>query len=409
MNKEIDIIIPALNAGYTIDKTLMSIAIQNIVDKVCVIIVDDCSNKEHQELYHKYMDMFKDYFKLNYLRLKTNCGPGAARREGFNFGNSKFVTFIDADDVYATSTSLFTLYNEINKEEHNNINYITSIFQEEIRDNEGNFVSYLDHTNDSTWVFGKIYRREALEKYHIMFNNSTSNEDCGLNTLFILCNKPEDCGYINRLTYCWNYNPKSITKNNDYSYNGLKGFIYNHIWVVHEMEKRMEEYEELNTDQYKLQLIKQIINTLSLCYIYHQTLIRDSRPIEQIEQYISWVVDFYRDVYIRYRNYITRELFTTCYKAIREAQELQLHNWIETTSVLEFLNFIDNEMLNECNIKPVLDTNTGEVRGYIRIKDIPINPETQEFILEDVDESKFLNLNDLDLYLQKDKRYNMFN
>ena len=54
MNKEIDVVIPAYNAGYTIDKTLMSIAIQSIVDSVCVIIVDDVSDEEHTKLYHKY-------------------------------------------------------------------------------------------------------------------------------------------------------------------------------------------------------------------------------------------------------------------------------------------------------------------------------------------------------------------
>ena len=94
--KEIDIVIPAYNAGYTIDKTLMSIAIQNIVDKFCVIIVDDCSDKEHRELYQKYISQFEPYFRIDYIKLKENGGPGKARAEGLKFGNSKYVTFIDA-------------------------------------------------------------------------------------------------------------------------------------------------------------------------------------------------------------------------------------------------------------------------------------------------------------------------
>ena len=82
--KIVDIVIPAYNAGNTIDKTLMSIAIQNIVDKLCVIIVDDCSDKENQDLYHKYMEMFKrDYSRMCDIYERMNyCPLGAGALAG---------------------------------------------------------------------------------------------------------------------------------------------------------------------------------------------------------------------------------------------------------------------------------------------------------------------------------------
>ena len=351
--KIIDVVIPAYNAGHTIDKTLMSIAIQSIVDKVCIIIVDDCSNKEHQELYHKYMEMFKPYMRIDYVRLKHNSGPGGARQAGLDFGNSELVTFIDADDVLATSTSLFTLYKDI----YNNptVNYSNSIFQEEVRDNEGNFVGYFDHTNDMTWMFGKIYRRSYLKKYNIHFNNSFSNEDCGFNTLCLLCNDTENSSlYIDRLTYCWNFNENSITKNNDYSFWGLKGYIYNNIWAISEIEDKINDKNlDLNNITTTSRLVNHIVNVLVLCYLYYESLLRDRRNKEQIDLYLSWCVDFYRDIYIRYRNIISQELFVNCYKTMRQSNERLLENWVETISILEFINKLNNLMLDSSNLQTV--------------------------------------------------------
>jgi glycosyltransferase involved in cell wall biosynthesis len=343
-DKLIDIIIPAYNAGNTIDKCLMSIAIQNIVDKVNVIIVDDCSDKIHRDLYYKYKSYFKQYFPISIHSLKRNCGPGGARNYGLNLATSMFITFIDADDVFATSTSLFTLYKDIYN--NPNVNYSNSVFQEEVKNENGEFVGYYDHKNDMTWMFGKIYRLEFLRKYDIQFNNSRSNEDCGFNTMCMLCTeKNNDSLYIDRLTYCWNYNPASITKNNDYSFYGLKGYLYNNIWAVHEIQDRIcNEKYNLNNDVIKNKLKHHIINTMIMSYIYYEKLRKENRSQEQINLYLGWVVDYYRDVYIRYREIISQADFTTCYKQVKANNEYLLSDWVETISVLEFLVQIDKLM-----------------------------------------------------------------
>ena len=54
----IDIIIPAYNAHDTLYKTLSSIALQTIKDKVNVYIINDYSKKS----YKKEIDTFKDIF-----------------------------------------------------------------------------------------------------------------------------------------------------------------------------------------------------------------------------------------------------------------------------------------------------------------------------------------------------------
>ena len=46
----IDIIIPAYNAHNTIKKTLISICMQTVKDKINVYIIDDCSNEDYKEI-----------------------------------------------------------------------------------------------------------------------------------------------------------------------------------------------------------------------------------------------------------------------------------------------------------------------------------------------------------------------
>ena len=407
MDKTIDVIIPAYNAGNTIDKTLMSIAIQSIVDKVCVIIVDDCSNKENQDLYHKYMEMFKPYMRIDYVRLKKNVGPGGARQAGLEFGNSDFVTFIDADDVFATSTALFVLDNEINKGDE--ICYCNSIFQEEVKDSNGNFYAYYDHTNDMTWMFGKIYRRSFLNKYSIRFNNSRANEDCGFNTICSLCNFEGHNSYVDRLTYCWNYNDSSITKNNDYNFNGLRGYIYNNIWSIHEFENRLlnrdnqfsdEVAQELNIEDSKTRLVSHVVNTMNLLYFYYESLVREGRSTEQIDTYKNWVLNFYRDVYIRYRNVISRSLFVNSYKRVRSNNERLIENHVESISVLEFIAKIDELLLSAESIKTITDEK-GNFIGYIKddvykqIVDNDLNEEDKANIIK----TNLIKMAELDKYI----------
>ena len=71
----IDIIIPAYNAHNTIKKTLISICMQTVKDKINVYIIDDCSNEDYKEI----INIFKDKINIKYYKLKENSGPGVAR------------------------------------------------------------------------------------------------------------------------------------------------------------------------------------------------------------------------------------------------------------------------------------------------------------------------------------------
>ena len=206
----IDIIIPAYNAHKTIRRTLNSISNQTIVDLIKVYIINDFSKKD----YSAEISTFEKHIKIQELKLSKNLGPGSARQYGIDNSNSKYIVFIDADDIFAKQNSLEVLLKSI---EENNADVVISNFYEE--DEKGD---YIEHNNDKIWLHGKIYKRSFLKKHNIKFNNSRANEDNGFNQLIFLHDSIVNT--IEDYTYIWNYYANSITRKNnqEYNWNGLE-------------------------------------------------------------------------------------------------------------------------------------------------------------------------------------------
>lgn len=225
-NNKIDVIIPAYNVpDKLLFECLSSIAIQEIKEDIKITIVDDASTEEN---YENICQLFNSFLDIQILRMNENGGPGVARQYGLDHTENEFVTFIDADDIFADSFSLFFLRSAILESPLNQM--ATGEFQELIS-NEFVDVSFLTHEQDLTWMFGKLYRRLFLEKHQISFHpTSRANEDAGFNALCkIYCmasEETENITYVPASVYFWrNHNDNSITRQNDnnYSLTGKKG------------------------------------------------------------------------------------------------------------------------------------------------------------------------------------------
>ena len=204
----IDIIIPCYNAHSTIEKTLNSIIIQNIKDKVKVLLVDDASNKSYESIVDKY----KEYIDISLLTLKENVGPGIAREKGIKYTKSKYIVFIDSDDLFMNAYSLEVLYNAIEE----GYDLVASQQYNEKGD------IYIVTSGD---LHGKIYRRKYIEDNNIHFNNTRVHEDNYFNNYVFLSGarlkKVEIC------TYYYVYNEKSITNADDLEIERLEIYFNN--------------------------------------------------------------------------------------------------------------------------------------------------------------------------------------
>ena len=93
---EVDIILPNYNSKDFIEKTILSILNQTYT-KWKLIIIDDSSDLETRKKIFK----FKKFKKVKIYFLKKNRGAGYCRNFGIKKSNSKYIAFIDSDDIWS--------------------------------------------------------------------------------------------------------------------------------------------------------------------------------------------------------------------------------------------------------------------------------------------------------------------
>ncbi len=106
-------------------------------------------------------------FPIKQICLKENGGPGVARQAGLDTAKGEYVMFCDADDILHNVGVLGALMQEADKSAPD---IITSSWLEELRDEKGNYW-YTTHERDSTWMHGKLFRRQFLQGNNIRFHD----------------------------------------------------------------------------------------------------------------------------------------------------------------------------------------------------------------------------------------------
>ena len=327
---KIDVIIPAYKAQKTILRTLSSIAMQSIVDDLEVTIVNDADGIGYQE----YVDMFSPYMKIQELVMPVNGGPGDARQYGIDHTTNPLVTFIDADDTFAGAFSLKILREQLLMEDHNVV-CVGSFIEDQLK-------MYLPHQNDTVWMFGKLYKRDFINKYKIRFKpGSRANEDAGFNMLCkLFANQNEQIKFIPDTAYFWHFKEDSITRINNcqYSYDqSFVGYTANMIYALQYAEK-------INPFNNNLLPMKVMI----MCNLYEyfiETVARDKRFIEQN---LNCCKDFYKEIYKEIEPKISDEVLAEVYNEIMKNAYAgnKLFKVIPSMGIKEFLEKLKEEKIN---------------------------------------------------------------
>lgn len=329
--KKIDVIIPAYQAQNTIDKTVASIAIQNIADDIRVTIVNDGEKGN----YKKTIDRFKDMIEIKEIKMPKNGGPGVARQYGIDNTNCPYFTCIDADDTFSGAFALAVLLRGF--EQNPNQSAVIGAFAEE---HEG--LQFLAHQMDLVWMFGKLYRREFIDKFNIRFNSTRANEDNGFNTLLRLCvTDQEPIGFIQDNVYFWHSKKDSITRINncEYSYNqSFVGYTDNMIYAITEAKKR---------NPFNGNIMLWATQTMFHLYTYYmQTCERDERFKDQNYQ---CCIKYYQSVFKRIRPDLSDNVFKEIYSNV--VQQSDMRNIAPDVTIYQFLDKLDIEPKIEFEIE----------------------------------------------------------
>ena len=93
-NPLISVVIPVYNRAHLIEKTINSVSEQSYKN-LEIIIVDDCSTDNIEELIKKLNNL-----QIRFFKQKMNMGPSAARNRGVEEAKGELIAFLDSDDEW---------------------------------------------------------------------------------------------------------------------------------------------------------------------------------------------------------------------------------------------------------------------------------------------------------------------
>ena len=179
-----DVIIPTHNHAQFIEQCLTSVVNQTIQPKT-IIIVNDNSTDHSETLINKFISTNK---KINIVLFnnKIQLGPGQSRNIGISMSRSKYLSFLDSDDIWYA-----------NKIEEQQKKFLEPNF-----DNLG--IVYCNHVfikNNKKYFDLTTYQKSRLRGY-IFYNLFSGNKISG-SCSSILCKREifNSCGVFDKDYY----------------------------------------------------------------------------------------------------------------------------------------------------------------------------------------------------------------
>ena len=226
---KLNILIPHYKEDFEIVKPLLdSIAIQQNVDfsEIQVIIAED---KNSTPL---IIPNIEYPFEIKFTNAEVP-GVSAARNAALDAATGEYVMFCDADDMFYNACGLWMIFEEIKR----GFDSLVSAFVEESRTPNGE-INYINHNIDSTFVHGKVHRRQYLIDNQIRWNNNlTIHEDSYFN---ILCqNLSDNVKYCPTSYYLWKWRDASVCRHDPkYILKTYKNLIDSNDALIDEFIKR---------------------------------------------------------------------------------------------------------------------------------------------------------------------------
>ena len=207
---KLQILVPQYRETDGIIKPLLdSLALQQSVDfaELGVIICNDGSDTILSD------GLLQAYpFAVEYHR-EPHRGVSGTRNACLDYATADYVMFCDADDLFYNACGLYILFREMN---NGGFDSLTSVFVEESRTPDRKEIIYVNHEMDSTFVHGKVHRRQYLIDNGIRWNEAlTIHEDSFFN---ILCQSlSKNVKYCPTPFYLWKWRDTSVCRH-DHKY-----------------------------------------------------------------------------------------------------------------------------------------------------------------------------------------------
>ena len=230
---KLQILIPQYQETDEVIKPLLdSIEIQQNVDlkrDVGVVIVNDGTDvRLSDELLNSYT------YPIEY-HLAEHGGVSATRNKCLDHATADYVMFCDADDMFYNACGLYIVFREIGM---GGFDSLVSAFIEESRDPVTGEPVYINHDMDTTFVHGKVHRRQYLLDKGIRWNDAlTIHEDSYFNCL---CQRlAGELKYSQTSFYLWRWRDDSVCRHDPkYILKTYNNMLDSNTALVNEFVKR---------------------------------------------------------------------------------------------------------------------------------------------------------------------------
>lgn len=284
--KKISVIIPVYNAEKYLREALDSI-IKQSYENWEIILVENSSEDKSPDIIREYEERYQEIHMIK----GSGKGPGSARNAGLEAAQGEYIVFVDSDD-YIPDENVFYQYISITESINADIvvsNYarlwdgkllpaqgthtfaLASPLSEEFR-----FQGFFS-VGTLSYVWGKLYKREFLEKNQITFTEIAYAEDKLFNMQCYVC----DAKYvfIQKQGYVYRRNTESISwkYRSDSAKNWIKVAYTIKKWIG-EKQKDMDMYKDLV--QYTLFFASFFDGKME--YIQHKNSLRAVRKVLKV-------------------------------------------------------------------------------------------------------------------------------
>lgn len=190
MNKDISVLLPVYNVEKYIEKTLLSLFNNTIIDKTEIIILNDCSQDNSMEIIYKLCNKYPS-INVQIYNNKSNKGISYTRQVLLNHARGKYLIFVDSDDI-VEKNYLELMYNEAEKTQadivgckliiESNNGSKTEIPVQEYGKNGHEWILLWETEKLSNWLHTRLIRRDTITKNNITF---IDNINWGEDTIFL--------------------------------------------------------------------------------------------------------------------------------------------------------------------------------------------------------------------------------
>ena len=232
MKNLVSIITPTFNSAKYIAETIKSVQ-QQTHQNWEMIIVDDCSSDNTTDLIKDFISKDK---RIQLHQLESNSGPAVARNNGIENVSGKYMTFLDADDIWFEDF----IENSIKTIQKTNVHFVFSSYKRS--DEALNFI-YSDFIVPKKVTYTDILKSNSISCLTAFLDI----EILGKKTMPLI-RKRQDMGlwlqYLKEIPFAYGIQePKAIYRIRENSLSRKKSNLLKYQWQFY------REVEKLNVFQ----------------------------------------------------------------------------------------------------------------------------------------------------------------